>query len=135
MSDKKAPAPQKAPAPRLGQKWNLNEFVKKKVEFATMIGTYGEADHDNQLHVPPPALSNLSLHFWHLDGHDDQTPHKEDEAYFVLEGTGSIAIEGKEYPLHPGDLIFVPRCADHRFVQLGPGGLSLLVIFSPNFTG
>jgi mannose-6-phosphate isomerase-like protein (cupin superfamily) len=124
------------PAPRLGQKWNLFEFEKKGIEFTTMIGTFVLKDQGQQPPVPPPALADLSLHYWHLKHNkDDQTPHKQDEAYFVLQGRGKLTIEGQVYSLEPGDLIFVPRCVEHHFSDFEAQGQSLLVIFGPNFTG
>jgi mannose-6-phosphate isomerase-like protein (cupin superfamily) len=123
------------PAPRIGQCWNLQDLVAKGVSFRTLLGTYalgktGSADSDT------PALANLSLHFCHLkDEKDQQTPHKEDEAYYVISGRGAIVVEGKRHDLEAGSLIFVPRCAEHRFVDFEEEGLNLLVIFSPNFTG
>jgi len=124
------------PAPRLGQKWNLLEYVKKGIEFTTMLGTFVLKDQGQQPPIPPPTLADLSLHFWHLkDKQDDQAPHKEDEAYFVLQGHGKLTIEGHIHSLEPGDLIFVPRCAEHHFSDFEKEGLSVLVIFGPNFTG
>jgi mannose-6-phosphate isomerase-like protein (cupin superfamily) len=123
------------PAPRLGQCWNLHDLIAKGVTFRTLVGTYALSesgcDENNT-----PALDNLSLHFCHLkEEKDQQTPHKEDEAYYVISGRGTIVIEGKRHNLEAGSLIFVPRCAEHRFVDFEEEGLNLLVIFSPNFTG
>jgi mannose-6-phosphate isomerase-like protein (cupin superfamily) len=123
------------PAPKLGQLWNLHELVTKGVKFRTLLGTYAGAEAESD-RGETPALDNLSLHFAHLkEEKDEQTPHKEDEAYYVISGRGAIMIEGKRHDLRAGSLIFVPRCAEHRFVDFKEEGLNLLVIFSPNFTG
>jgi mannose-6-phosphate isomerase-like protein (cupin superfamily) len=126
---------QMTPAPRPGQKWNLYDLMDKGIEFETLMGTY-VADSGSPTSVPAPALADMSLHFWFLkDKPDNQTPHKEDEAYLVLKGTGTITIEQSEIELKPGDLIFVPRCTAHHFSRFEKEGLYLLVIFGPNFTG
>lgn len=123
------------PEPKPGQKWNVYDLMDKGIAFTTMLGTYLWPEHGQQPPVPPPALSDLSLHFWHLqDEADNQTPHQEDEAYFVIKGRGRITIAGQVYPLKAGDLIFVPRSTEHRFHDFEEG-LDLLVIFGPNFTG
>lgn len=124
------------PAPMSGQKWNLFEYMKKGIEFTTMLGTFVIPGQGQEPPFPPPALGELSLHFWHLkDRPDDQTPHKQDEAYLVLGGHGILTIDGRPSKVQPGDLIFVPRCADHRFSDISEEGLSLLVIFGPNYKG
>lgn len=46
---------------------------------------------------------------------DDQQPHSSDEVYYVIEGSGLIDIEGKDYVMRQGNFIFVPAKAAHRF--------------------
>ncbi len=59
---------------------------------------------------------------------DRQQPHADDEVYVVLEGSGSLEIEGTEHPLVEGHAIFVPAGADHRFIAYER--LSVLVAFA-----
>jgi mannose-6-phosphate isomerase-like protein (cupin superfamily) len=47
--------------------------------------------------------------------------------YVVLEGRGTLEIEGERVEVQEGKAAFVPAGADHRFV--GYEHLSLLVIF------
>ena len=62
---------------------------------------------------------------------DRQQPHEDDEVYVVLEGSGSLEIEGETVQLKEGHAVFVPARAEHRFV--GYENLSVLVIFAqPN---
>jgi mannose-6-phosphate isomerase-like protein (cupin superfamily) len=58
---------------------------------------------------------------------DRQQPHRDDEIYVVLDGTGTLEIEGRTVELHPGNAVFVPAGAEHRFV--GYEQLAVLVIF------
>jgi mannose-6-phosphate isomerase-like protein (cupin superfamily) len=58
---------------------------------------------------------------------DRQQPH-EDEVYAVLEGRGTLEVEGDALPVEEGQALFVAAGADHRFT--GYEGLSVLVIFS-----
>ncbi|MBP7335391.1 cupin domain-containing protein [Niveispirillum sp.] len=48
---------------------------------------------------------------------DEQGPHKQDELYVILTGSGTFAKAGVEVPFGPGDLIFVEAGAEHRFVD------------------
>jgi mannose-6-phosphate isomerase-like protein (cupin superfamily) len=59
---------------------------------------------------------------------DEQQPHDRDELYVVLEGRGTLEIEGEQVDLKEGQAAFVPAGADHRFV--GYEGLGVLVIFA-----
>ena len=59
---------------------------------------------------------------------DRQQPHDRDELYIVLEGRGTLEIEGERVDLKDGEASFVPAGAEHRFV--GYEGLSVIVIFA-----
>jgi mannose-6-phosphate isomerase-like protein (cupin superfamily) len=59
---------------------------------------------------------------------DRQQPHADDEVYVVLEGHGTLEIDGEAVPLTEGEAVFVPAGAEHRFT--GYENLSVLVIFA-----
>ena len=59
---------------------------------------------------------------------DRQQAHADDELYVVLEGRGTLTLEGEQIPVEEGKAAFVPAGADHRFT--GYEGLSVLVIFA-----
>jgi len=58
---------------------------------------------------------------------DRQQPHEWDEVYVVLEGRGTLDVEGEQIPVEEGGAIYVKAGAEHRFI--GYEGLSVLVIF------
>jgi mannose-6-phosphate isomerase-like protein (cupin superfamily) len=58
---------------------------------------------------------------------DHQQPHEYDEVYVVLDGRGTLEIEGDRVELEEGKAAFVRAGDDHRFV--GYESLSVLVIF------
>ena len=58
---------------------------------------------------------------------DCQSPHEDDEVYVVLEGRGTLEVEGKQVELREGHAVFVPAGAEHKFV--GYEQLSVLVLF------
>src|SRR5436853_7657464 len=64
---------------------------------------------------------------------DRQQPHEDDEVYVVLEGGGTLEIEGKQVELREGHAVFVPAGAEHRFV--GYEQLSVLVVFEKRADG
>ena len=59
---------------------------------------------------------------------DRQQPHADDELYVVLEGSGTLAIEGSTVQLDKGHAAFVPAGAEHSFS--GYEQLAVLVIFA-----
>ena len=59
---------------------------------------------------------------------DRQQPHEDDEVYVVLEGTGTLDVEGSEVQLREGEAAFVPAHAEHRFIAYER--LSVLVVFA-----
>jgi mannose-6-phosphate isomerase-like protein (cupin superfamily) len=61
---------------------------------------------------------------------DSQTPHGEDEIYYVLSGRAVLRVEDRDLPLGPGEVAFVPARAEHRFHDIAED-LTLLVFFAP----
>src|ERR687892_1855254 len=59
---------------------------------------------------------------------DRQQPHEDDEVYVVLEGRGTLEVEGSEVDMDEGRAMFVAAGAEHRFTSYE--SLSLLVIFA-----
>jgi mannose-6-phosphate isomerase-like protein (cupin superfamily) len=59
---------------------------------------------------------------------DRQQPHEDDEVYVVLEGTGTLEVEGEELELREGEAAFVRAGAEHRFTSYEH--LAVLVVFA-----
>ena len=54
---------------------------------------------------------------------------KSDVAYYVLEGKGKCVIDGEEYQIKKGDLVFYPKGTPYKHLK----GLTLLAIANPPF--
>jgi mannose-6-phosphate isomerase-like protein (cupin superfamily) len=61
---------------------------------------------------------------------DTQSPHDEDEIYYVVAGRGTIVVAGEQRPVGPGSIVFVAKEVEHRFVDIEED-LSILVFFAP----
>jgi mannose-6-phosphate isomerase-like protein (cupin superfamily) len=61
---------------------------------------------------------------------DTQSPHAEDEIYYVVAGRGAIVVAGERRPVQPGSIVFVANEVEHRFVDIAED-LSILVFFAP----
>jgi len=61
---------------------------------------------------------------------DRQSPHNEDEIYYVIRGQAKMKLGAEERAVEPGDVIFVERNLGHRFFEIAKE-LVLLVVFAP----
>lgn len=62
---------------------------------------------------------------------DEQEPHDQDELYVVVNGSGFFRIGNERTPFGPGDLIFVPAEAEHRFEDFTPDFAVWAVFYGP----
>lgn len=76
---------------------------------------------------------SLGLYLLPAGSQDTQTPHLEDEIYYVVSGRGDILVAGERRPVLPGSIVFVEKHVDHRFVDITED-LSILVFFAPQHT-
>lgn len=77
-------------------------------------------------------VPSLSMGVYHLNmgTEDKQTPHKQDEIYYVTNGKAVLAVDGKDYPVEQGSVLFVAAHAKHRFHSIAED-LTTLVFFAP----
>ncbi len=61
---------------------------------------------------------------------DPQSPHTEDEIYFVVTGRGRVSVGGEDRAVEPGTVVFVAAGVPHRFHEITER-LELLVVFGP----
>ncbi len=61
---------------------------------------------------------------------DRQSPHTEDEIYYVVRGRARFTNGATQSQVTPGDVLFVPARQVHRFHSITEE-LVLLVVFAP----
>ena len=78
------------------------------------------------------TVPDLSAGLYVLDAGaiDGQSPHTEDELYYVIEGRGRIQVGDDDRDVVPGSLVFVAARVPHRFHDITER-LVLLVAFGP----
>lgn len=59
---------------------------------------------------------------------DDQSPHDQDEVYFVMRGFGEFVRADERISFEPGDMIMVPAGMTHRFENF-TDDLTVWVVF------
>jgi oxalate decarboxylase/phosphoglucose isomerase-like protein (cupin superfamily) len=58
--------------------------------------------------------------------------HRDDEAWYVLEGTLRVLVGKDEVEAHAGSGVFVPRGTAHTYWNPGPGPVRYLLIMTSN---
>jgi mannose-6-phosphate isomerase-like protein (cupin superfamily) len=76
-----------------------------------------------------PAMS-VGVYVLAAGAEDRQSPHREDEIYFVVEGRSKFRRGDEEVTVSPGDTLFVPAREPHKFHSIEEE-LVLLVVFAP----
>src|SRR4030095_3298714 len=56
-------------------------------------------------------------------------PQKEDEVYYILSGEGVMQMNGKEFPVKPGDAILTRPGSSHGLMQTGKEDLTLIIVY------
>ena len=73
---------------------------------------------------------SLTIAFWPAGSRDDQTPHTEDEVYYVASGRGRLRVAEEDHPVGPGSIVYVAAGVEHRFHSIDED-LKVLVFWSP----
>ena len=79
------------------------------------------------LHVP-----DLSMGLYQLPrgGMDPQSPHAEDEVYYVVSGKAQIKVADEDRAVQAGSIVYVEKNVGHRFHSIEED-LTVLVFFAP----
>ena len=76
-----------------------------------------------------PTMS-VGLYVLAAGATDTQTPHHEDEIYYVVRGRGRFRAGDQDEEVSAGGVLFVAAEVDHRFYEISEE-LQLLVFFAP----
>lgn len=72
---------------------------------------------------------NVKLEFFAPKGKDYQTPHDEDEFYFIIRGSGVLIIGGEANTFAAGDAFFIPAKVPHYFKNFSDDFATWVVLF------
>ena len=76
-----------------------------------------------------PDLS-LGLYILPPGGVDPQSPHTEDEVYYVVSGKAMIKVADENRAVQAGSIVYVAKNVGHRFHSIEEE-LTVLVVFAP----
>ncbi len=74
----------------------------------------------------------LEVELYAPRGRDPQQPHRRDEVYVVVEGSGMFVNGADRHPFGPGDLLFVPAGVVHRFEEFTDDLVTWVIFYGPD---
>lgn len=98
-------------------------------ELAEIVGQHGDRGQRYYEFFRSSALS-LGLFVLRVGETDTQSPHTEDEVYYVIKGNGAIQVGGEDRTVTPGSTVHVGRGIDHRFHSITED-LTIMVFWAP----
>jgi mannose-6-phosphate isomerase-like protein (cupin superfamily) len=86
----------------------------------------------NKLYLEFLRVPDLSMGLYQLPagGTDPQSPHTEDEVYYVVSGMAKIKVADEDRIVQSGSVVYVAKNVEHRFHSIEQD-LTLLVFFAP----
>jgi len=78
------------------------------------------------------AHGSMRLKYYAPRGIDSQSPHRQDELYIVIKGTGTFSCGGAATPFGPGTVLFAPAGAEHRFEAFSDDFSTWVVFYGPD---
>ena len=84
--------------------FDINEYIKNIAKGDSYYHTFINRDNlaSGVLRLEP-------------DEKDTQTPHENDEIYYVVRGDGFLSISGKDYTVSEAKAYFVGKNIEHKF--------------------
>ena len=91
-----------------------------------------QRESSNKLYLEFLKVPDLSmgLYVLPLGGTDPQSPHTEDEVYYVVSGRAQILVAEENRNVESGSIIYVEKNVAHRFHSIEEE-LKVLVFFAP----
>ena len=86
----------------------------------------------NKLYLEFLKVPDLSMGVYVLpaSGVDPQSPHTEDEVYYVVSGRAQIKVADENRAVQAGSIVYVAKNVEHRFHSVEEE-LTVIVFFAP----
>lgn len=98
-------------------------------EFAQLIQQQKDSHKSYLEFLNVPGLS-MGLYVLPAGGIDPQSPHTEDEVYYVVSGRARIKVADEDRVVQTGSIVYVAKNVEHRFHSIEEE-LTVLVFFAP----
>lgn len=99
--------------------YEVQDIVREGIEAGRLYSEF----------IRMPSLS-VGVYSLAAGATDPQSPHGEDEVYYVISGRGMIRVAGENRPVTAGSVVLVGKGVEHKFHSI-EADLQILVFFAP----
>jgi mannose-6-phosphate isomerase-like protein (cupin superfamily) len=105
------------------------------MEYFELSNLEAERELKEEMYLQFLSEKRLSVGLYKLKAGevDPQTPHSEDEVYYVVRGKAMIQVDTEKQEVKPSSIIYVAAGVDHLFYDIQED-LEVLVFFAPAHT-
>jgi mannose-6-phosphate isomerase-like protein (cupin superfamily) len=102
------------------------------MQYFELTQLISQRETSNKLYLEFLKVPDLSMGLYVLPagGTDLQSPHTEDEVYYVVSGKAQILVAEEHRDVQAGAIVYVPKNVAHRFHSIDEE-LTVLVFFTP----
>lgn len=105
---------------------NIDEVGRKPMDMAGVKGVSMAVMVGREDGAPNFALRQFLVE---PGGHSPRHSHDYEHEVFIVEGSGTVLLDGRERPIRPGDVVYVPADHEHQFKAASDsGGLRFLCL-------
>jgi len=72
---------------------------------------------------------SMSVELARYPNPEPKTPHKEDELYFIISGSGMASVDDETFAIEEGDVVYVEKGVKHDFYDIDDE-LTALIVFA-----
>jgi quercetin dioxygenase-like cupin family protein len=98
-------------------------------ELSDLISQQKDGDKLYLEFLKVPDLS-MGLYVLPTGGLDPQSPHTEDEVYYIVSGRAKIKVADEDRDVVAGSIVYVTKNVEHRFHSIEEE-LKVIVFFAP----
>ncbi|HWJ28047.1 MAG TPA: cupin domain-containing protein [Flavisolibacter sp.] len=103
--------------------------MKPHVSIEEAVNQLGK--EDKQRFTLMMEYGTMQLEYYAPRDKDHQSPHKKDELYVIVSGSGYINRSGTREEFGAGDVVFVPAGMPHRFEDFTNDFATWVIFYGP----
>ncbi len=101
----------------------------KSYELTQLISQHADSKKLYLEFLKVPDLS-MGVYILPAGGIDPQSPHTEDEVYYIVSGKAQIQVADENRAVQSGSIVYVAKNVEHRFHAIEEE-LTVIVFFAP----
>jgi mannose-6-phosphate isomerase-like protein (cupin superfamily) len=87
-----------------------------------------QLEQEDTDYVEVLSEDSLSVELAQYPNPEPKTPHKTDELYFIISGSGMVHVGNERYAVDEGDVVYVEQGVEHDFFEIDDE-ITALVVF------